>query len=75
MILYHGTNIDFQQIRLEMSRVGKDFGYGFYLTTDKDVAARQAERKLLQFGTGTKVVHLSPMIPWVFRYVDIPRGL
>lgn len=56
MILYHGTNIDFQQIRLEMSRVGKDFGFGFYLTTDKDVAARQAERKLLQFGTGTKVV-------------------
>lgn len=37
MILYHGTNTDFQQIRLEMSRVGKDFGYGFYLTTDKQV--------------------------------------
>lgn len=34
MILYHGTNTDFQQIRLDMSRVGKDFGYGFYLTTD-----------------------------------------
>ena len=56
MILYHGTNIDFQQVRLEMSRVGKDFGYGFYLTTDKDVATRQAERKLMQFGTGSKVV-------------------
>ena len=51
MILYHGTNIDFQQVRLEMSRVGKDFGFGFYLTTDKDVATRQAERKLMQFGT------------------------
>ena len=36
MILYHGTNIDFQQVRLEMSRVGKDFGFGFYLTTDKE---------------------------------------
>lgn len=23
MILYHGTNTDFQQIRLDMSRVGK----------------------------------------------------
>ena len=56
MILYHGTNTDFQQIRLDMSRVGKDFGYGFYLTTDKQVATRQAERKLLQYGTGTKVV-------------------
>lgn len=56
MILYHGTNTDFQQIRLDMSRVGKDFGFGFYLTTDKQVAIRQAERKLLQYGTGAKVV-------------------
>ena len=44
MILFHGTNTDFQQMRLGMSRVGKDFGYGFYLTTDKQVATRQAER-------------------------------
>jgi len=56
MILYHGTNTDFQQIRLDMSRVGKDFGFGFYLTTDKQVATRQAERKLIQYGTGAKVV-------------------
>jgi hypothetical protein len=40
MTLYHGTNTDFQQIRLDMSRVGKDFGFGFYLTTDKQVATR-----------------------------------
>ena len=56
MILYHGTNTDFQQIRLDMSRVGKDFGFGFYLTIDEQVAARQAERKLLQYGTGAKIV-------------------
>lgn len=56
MILYHGTNTDFSQIRLDMSRVGKDFGFGFYLTTDKQVATRQAERKLLQYGTGAKIV-------------------
>ena len=56
MILYHGTNTEFQQIRLDMSRVGKDFGFGFYLTTDKQVATRQAERKLLQYGTGAKIV-------------------
>jgi len=56
MILYHGTNTDFRQIRLNMSRVGKDFGFGFYLTTDKQVATRQAERKLLQYGTGSKIV-------------------
>lgn len=56
MIFYHGTNTDFQQIHLEMSRVGKDFGFGFYLTSDLQVATRQAERKLLQYGVGTKVV-------------------
>ena len=56
MILYHGTNTDFSQIRLDMRRVGKDFGFGFYLTTDKQVATRQAERKLLQYGTGAKIV-------------------
>ena len=55
-MLYHGTNTDFQQIRLDMSRVGKDFGFGFYLTIDEQVAARQAERKLLQYGTGAKIV-------------------
>ena len=47
MILYHGTNTDFRQIRLNMSRVGKDFGFGFYLTTDKQVATRQDELRLL----------------------------
>ena len=56
MILYHGTNTDFQQIRLDMSRVGKDFGYGFYLTPDKQMATRQSERKLLQYGIGSKVI-------------------
>lgn len=56
MTLYHGTNIDFQQILLDKSRVGKDFGYGFYLTSDKQVALRQAERKLRQYGEGSCVV-------------------
>lgn len=57
MILYHGTNIDFQQIVLNESRVGKDFGFGFYLTPDRQIAARQAERKFLQYGTGSAIVH------------------
>lgn len=45
MILYHGTNIGFDKIDLSKSRKGKDFGLGFYLTPDKSVATRQAERK------------------------------
>lgn len=57
MILYHGTNIDFSDIRLDMSRVGKDFGFGFYLTPDKQVAARQAARKFRQYGEGEEMIH------------------
>ena len=48
MILYHGTNADIQQIDLAQSRVGKDFGVGYYLTPDKNVATRQAERKFVR---------------------------
>lgn len=56
MILYHGTNMNFSEIRLNESRVGKDFGYGFYLTPDEKVAKRQAERKFRQYGVGEEIV-------------------
>lgn len=52
MILYHGTNEYFSDIDLSKSRIGKDFGLGFYLTDDKEVALRQAQRKLKQWGIG-----------------------
>lgn len=45
MILYHGTNTDIESIDLSLSRVGKDFGVGFYLTPEYDVAARQSFRR------------------------------
>ena len=32
MILYHGTNVDFDKIDIEKSNPYKDFGKGFYLT-------------------------------------------
>ena len=57
MILYHGTNAVIQNIDLSQSRVGKDFGLGFYLTPDKTVAQRQAERKFEQFGEGEATVY------------------
>ncbi len=34
MILYHGTNIDFQKISLSKSKPNKDFGQGFYLSAE-----------------------------------------
>ena len=32
MRLYHGSNIDIAEIDLAISKVGKDFGCGFYLS-------------------------------------------
>lgn len=57
MKLYHGTNAEILQIDLKESRVGKDFGIGFYLTPDKQVAQRQAERKFEQYGVGEARVY------------------
>lgn len=57
MMLYHGTNINFLEIKLNASRVGKDFGVGFYLTPDRQIAYRQAERKFRQYGEGGIFVH------------------
>lgn len=52
MRLYHGTNAEINAIDLGQSRIGKDFGLGFYLTPDEQVAHRQAERKFEQYGEG-----------------------
>ena len=31
MILYHGTNVEFEFIELSRSKPNKDFGRGFYM--------------------------------------------
>lgn len=38
MILYNGTNIDFDRIDLKKCRPNKDFGRGFYITPIKGQA-------------------------------------
>lgn len=45
MILYHGTNIDFQQIDIRKSNPYKDFGQGFYLTDIFQQAENMANKK------------------------------
>lgn len=35
MILYHGSNIEIKDIDLSKSKVGKNFGCGFYLSDEK----------------------------------------
>lgn len=45
MILYHGTNVDFDTIELDKCDNYKDFGKGFYTTTMLDQAKAMARRK------------------------------
>ena len=37
MILYHGTNVDFDRIDLLKSKPNKDFGRGFYLSANNSI--------------------------------------
>ena len=46
MILYHGTNVDFEKIDLLKSKPNKDFGRGFYLSANYDQAKDMAETKV-----------------------------
>ncbi len=45
MILYHGTNIDFDRTDIGKTKKYKDFGQGFYLTDIKTQAEELAEKK------------------------------
>lgn len=50
MKLYHGTNVEFNQLDPSMSRDGLDFGRGAYLTPDLDQAWGMAKRKQMIMG-------------------------
>ena len=50
MILYHGSNQDIEAIDLTKGLRYKDFGKGFYLTSDKKTAIRMAQKKARLFG-------------------------
>ena len=56
MILYHGTNVDFEKIDLSRAEPYKDFGTGFYTTTLYEQAVQMAKRKARIFG-GSPCVH------------------
>jgi len=56
MRLYHGTNVDFQEIDLLKSKPNKDFGKGFYLSADYSQAMNMAKVKMEQLETGIPVV-------------------
>lgn len=50
MILYHGTNADFDGISLSIGLRHKNFGWGFYVTPDRKTAVRMAQKKARLFG-------------------------
>ena len=50
MILFHGTNTDFDRIDIGKSNAYKDFGQGFYLTDIRKQAEDMAAKKSRLFG-------------------------
>ncbi len=44
MILYHGSNIEIENVDLSKCRPYKDFGQGFYLTTIKEQAQQYLKK-------------------------------
>lgn len=59
MKLYHGSNVIIDQIDLSRGRRGKDFGQGFYLSTDRHQAELMAERTVdrEEFGEPTLMIY------------------
>lgn len=43
--LYHGSDIEIKEVDLAQSRINKDFGRGFYLSSDLDQARKFAKYK------------------------------
>lgn len=69
MILYHGTNTDFDEIDLSKSSPYKDFGRGFYLTDIYEQAQAMAEKRFNLFG-GEAVVQ-----KYEFNYDEALKNL
>lgn len=57
MKLYHGSNVDIKEIDLSKSKVGKDFGCGFYLSMNREQAKEMALRKTEQTGCGKPTIN------------------
>lgn len=50
LILYHGTNVLFEQADLKHSKDRRDFGKGFYTTTRYEQAKEWAENMYIRYG-------------------------
>ena len=57
MLLYHGSNLDIQNINLAMCRPYKDFGTGYYLT-DLQAQAENMAKRVARIHGGTPIVNV-----------------
>jgi len=57
MILFHGSNCEFEAISLEKSKNNRDFGKGFYTTTLKKQAKEWAEVLFLRTQKGSAFLY------------------
>lgn len=58
MILYHGSNIEVQEINLKMCKPFRDFGRGFYLSDIRVQAENMAKRTVRIKGYGKPVLNV-----------------
>jgi len=65
MILYHGTNVIFDEIDLAKSKPNKDFGQGFYLSREYSQAMDMAKIKVEQLESGTPTISTTATMPAV----------
>ena len=56
IVLYHGSNVCIDKIDLSRSKIGKDFGKGFYLNPNFDQAYKMAVRAKNINKMGTEIV-------------------
>ena len=50
MKLYHASTVDITNIDFSKSKPNKDFGRGFYLSSDREQALQLAQYKAFQYG-------------------------
>lgn len=55
--LYHGSNVEIEQIDLSRSKRGKDFGRGFYLNANRQQALDMAKRTVRTLSVGCPIVN------------------
>ena len=56
MRLYHGSSVYIDTIDVSLSKVGKDFGCGFYLSPDREQAEKMAAKKAEQIQVETQCI-------------------